>query len=105
MILTYATFKDAWREIDLNMKGDEPKSRIMYVIFGVGIIYVISGAFVQSVVQFSDAARISFLFTSFVIAPIAMNTKMIIMALLEAASGVSKNASLTISEVWTINQI
>ncbi|KAI3510423.1 hypothetical protein L1887_17404 [Cichorium endivia] len=93
--------EDSWGEIDAHLKGDAPKARIMYVIFGVGIIYVISGAFVQSVVQFSDAAHMSFLFTSFVIAPLAMNTKMIITALLEAASHVSKNASLTISEIYS----
>ncbi|KAI3510425.1 hypothetical protein L1887_17407 [Cichorium endivia] len=92
--------KDSWGEIDAYMKR-EPKARIMYAIFGVGIISVISGAFVQSVVQFSNAAHISFLFTSFVIAPLAMNTRMIISALLEAASHVSKNASLTISEIYS----
>lgn len=83
------------------MKMDENKAKIMYVIFGVGIIYLISGAFVQSVVQFSDASQLSFLFTSFVFAPIAMNAKMIIMAIIDAWSHVSKNASLRILEVCT----
>ncbi|KAI3510424.1 hypothetical protein L1887_17405 [Cichorium endivia] len=91
--------KDSWGEIDAYMKR-EPKATIMYAICGVGIISVISGAFVQSVVQFSNAAHISFLFTSFVIAPLAMNIRIIITALLDAASHISKNASLTISEIY-----
>lgn len=84
------------------MKMGRPKAVILYVVFGVGIIYLISGAFIQSVIQFSNAARIPFLFTSFVMAPLSMNTKMIIMALLDAGPRVSKNASLTFSEVCTL---
>ncbi|XP_023759907.1 sodium/calcium exchanger NCL1 [Lactuca sativa] len=92
--------EDSWGEIDAPMKMGRPKAVILYVVFGVGIIYLISGAFIQSVIQFSNAAHIPFLFTSFVMAPLSMNTKMIIMALLDAGPRVSKNASLTFSEIY-----
>ncbi|KAI3739930.1 hypothetical protein L2E82_30344 [Cichorium intybus] len=93
--------EDSWGEIDGPMKMEKPKITILYVVFGVGIIYLISGAFIQSVIQFSNAAHIPFLFTSFVMAPLAMNTKMIIMALLNTGPRVSQNASLTFSEIYS----
>ncbi|KAI3739923.1 hypothetical protein L2E82_30336 [Cichorium intybus] len=93
--------EDCWGEIDAPMKMGTPKIMILYVVFGVGVIYIISGAFIQSVIQFSNAAHIPFLFTSFVMAPLAMNTKMIIMALFNAGPRVSKNASLTFSEIYS----
>ncbi|KAL7618322.1 hypothetical protein Lser_V15G03950 [Lactuca serriola] len=92
--------KDSSGEIDAPMKMRIHKTSILYVVFGVGIIYLISGAFIQSVIQFSNAAHIPFLFTSFVVAPLAMNTKMIITALLDARPSVSMNASLTFSEIY-----
>ncbi|KAI3510844.1 hypothetical protein L1887_17981 [Cichorium endivia] len=93
--------ENSWGEIDAPMKMGKQKITILYVVFGVGIIYLISGAFIQSVIQFSNAAHIPFLFTSFVMAPLAMNTKMIIMAVLNTGPRVSKNASLTFSEIYS----
>ncbi|XP_071687653.1 sodium/calcium exchanger NCL-like [Rutidosis leptorrhynchoides] len=93
--------KDSWREIDAPMPLEIPKAHILYVIFGVGIMYLISGAFMQSVIQFSNAAHIPFRFTSFVMAPLAMNTRMVITALLNVGvPHATKNASLTFSEMY-----
>lgn len=86
------------------MKQEKPKASIMYVIVGVAIMITISFAFVLSVIQFSNAAHIPFLFTSFVMAPIAMNAKMVIGAVLNAQRHVRKNASLTFSQVCTLLQ-
>lgn len=84
---------------------DIPKAHILYVIFGVGMMYLISVAFMQSVIQFSDTAHIPFRLTSFVMAPLAMNTRTVIRVLLNAGvPHVSKNASLTFSEVCTLSK-
>nr|XP_043611425.1 sodium/calcium exchanger NCL2-like [Erigeron canadensis] len=94
--------EDSWREIDAPMQMGKPKlASVLYVISGVAITYIISGAFIQSVIQFSDAAHIPFLFTSFVMAPIAMNARMVITSLLNVGPRVSKNASLTFSEIYS----
>ncbi|PWA84146.1 EF-hand domain pair [Artemisia annua] len=92
--------KDIWEEIDTPVKREKPKARIVYAIFGIAIMITISSAFITSVTQFSTAAHIPFLFTSFVMVPIALNAKMVINALLEARPHERKNASLAFSEIY-----
>ncbi|KAK9068543.1 hypothetical protein SSX86_012658 [Deinandra increscens subsp. villosa] len=93
--------EDSWAEIDTPMNTVKPKASIVYVIFGVGILYLISGAFVLSIIQFSNAAHIPIPLTSFVVLPIIMNARMVITALLKTGPRVSKNASLTFSEIYS----
>ncbi|KAI3826281.1 hypothetical protein L1987_00326 [Smallanthus sonchifolius] len=92
--------EDCWAEIDTPINMVKPKASILYVIFGVAVMFVISGAFMQSIQQFSDAAHIPFQLTSFVVFPIVMNARMVITALLHVGPRVSKNASLTFSEIY-----
>ena len=99
MVYLSANFQDSWGEIYTPVKRVKPQASIVYVIFGVAIMITISSAFITSVIQFSNAAHIPFLFTAFVMAPIALNAKMVIDALLKAQPNVRTNASLTFSEV------
>ncbi|XP_076902502.1 sodium/calcium exchanger NCL2-like [Bidens hawaiensis] len=91
--------EDSWAEIDKRVDMENPILSIMYVIFGVGIMYVISGAFMQSIMQFSNEAHMPLDFTSFVVFPIAMNARTVIKSLVQYYSSVSRNASLAFSEV------
>ncbi|XP_021994402.2 sodium/calcium exchanger NCL2 [Helianthus annuus] len=94
------TEKNSW-ELEESPKNTlKPQAAIVYVTFGIGVMYLISGAFMQSVLQFSNAAHIPLHFTSFVVFPIAMNARMIIKALLSTGSRVGKNASLTFFEIY-----
>ncbi|KAD3337388.1 hypothetical protein E3N88_32908 [Mikania micrantha] len=92
--------EDSWAEIDEPMNTVKPKASFVYVIFGILVMYLISGAFMQSILQFSNAAQIPFLLTSFVVSPIAMNARMVVTALLVTRPHVSKNASLTFSQIY-----
>ncbi|GKD61628.1 EF-hand domain pair containing protein, partial [Tanacetum coccineum] len=97
--------KDSWGKIDTPVNGVKPQASIVYVIFGVALMITITSAFIRSVKQFSNAAHIPFLFTSFVLAPIALKAKMVIKALLNAQPPVRTNASLTFSEVCSLSQM
>ncbi|PWA97784.1 EF-hand domain pair [Artemisia annua] len=90
--------EDNWGKIQALLKPDKPKATIMYAIFGILITIAIASPFIRSVRQFSTTAHIPFVFTSFVMVPIAMKAKMVIVALLNAQDHVRKNASLTFSE-------
>ncbi|PWA35765.1 EF-hand domain pair [Artemisia annua] len=92
--------KDSWEEIDTLLKREKPKATIVYAILGIAIIITITYAFITSVAQFSTAAHIPFIFTSFVMVPIALNAKMVIDALLNAQPHFRKNASLAFSEIY-----
>ncbi|PWA48256.1 EF-hand domain pair [Artemisia annua] len=92
--------EDSWGEIDTLLKREKPKATIVYAIFGIVITVTITSPFITSVKQFSTAAHIPFLFTSFVMVPIALNTKKVIDALLDAQPHVQKNASLAFSEIY-----
>ncbi|KAK1411881.1 hypothetical protein QVD17_32712 [Tagetes erecta] len=92
--------EELWAEIDTPPHMVKPKPRILYVVFGIPIMFLISGAFMQSITQFSNAAHIPFHLTSFVVFPIVMNIKMFIRPFLHARSHVSKNASLAFSEMY-----
>ncbi|GJZ13400.1 EF-hand domain pair containing protein [Tanacetum coccineum] len=94
--------KENWGEIDTLEKWEKPKA-IVYLIFGAAIMITITSAFITSVKQFSNAAHIPFLFTSFVMAPIALKAKMVIKALLKPHD--RANASLTFSEVCSLSQM
>ncbi|GJU15235.1 EF-hand domain pair containing protein [Tanacetum coccineum] len=76
----------------------EKLKAIVYVIFGAAIMITITSAFITSVKQFSNAAQIPFLFTSFVMAPIAIKAKMAIKELLKPHD--RTNDSLTYSEIY-----
>ncbi|PWA84145.1 EF-hand domain pair [Artemisia annua] len=92
--------EDNWGKIQALLKPDKPKATIMYAIFGILITIAIASPFIRSVRQFSTTAHIPFVFTSFVMVPIAMKAKMVIVALLNAQDHVRKNASLTFSEIY-----
>ncbi|KAK9058702.1 hypothetical protein SSX86_023544 [Deinandra increscens subsp. villosa] len=91
--------KNSWFEIDTPINKPEPKTNIVFLIVGLVMMFVISGGFTQSIQQFSNAAQIPFHLTSFAVFPIAMNAKMVFKSL-GAGPRVSKNASLTFSEVY-----
>ncbi|GJV82176.1 EF-hand domain pair containing protein [Tanacetum coccineum] len=48
---------------------------ILYILLGAGTLYLFAEPFMQSVIQFSSALQIPFLFTSFVVAPFFMNAR------------------------------
>nr|GEY31311.1 EF-hand domain pair [Tanacetum cinerariifolium] len=48
---------------------------ILYILLGAGTLHLFAGPFMQSVIQFSNALQIPFLFTSFVVAPFFMNAR------------------------------
>ncbi|KAK9058703.1 hypothetical protein SSX86_023545 [Deinandra increscens subsp. villosa] len=99
--LAIAKFEeDSWAEIDTPMNTVKPKASIVYVIAGILVMFAISRAFMQSVLQFSNAAQVPFHLTSFVVFPIAMNGRMLLTSLLHTRPHVSKNASLTFSEMY-----
>ena len=102
-LILSANFQDSWGEIDTLLKREKPKATIVYAIFGIAITVIITSPFITSVKQFSTAAHIPFLFTSFVMVPIALNAKKVIDALLDAQPHVRKNASLAFSEVCTLS--
>ncbi|GKA87873.1 sodium/calcium exchanger NCL1-like protein [Tanacetum coccineum] len=54
---------------------EEPKRNMLYILLGAATLYLFSGPFMQSVIQFSNALEIPFLFTSFVVAPFFMNAR------------------------------
>lgn len=60
---------------------------------------MISGALTQSVMQFSNAAKIPVNLTSFLVLPFVMNAKIVIKPILHDGPRVSRNASLTFSQV------
>ncbi|KAK1426153.1 hypothetical protein QVD17_14822 [Tagetes erecta] len=92
--------EDWWAEIDTPINMVIPKRRIFYVIFGVPIMSLISRALTQSVMQFSNAAHIPLNLTSFVVLPFVMNAKIVIKPFLHAGPRVSRNASLTFSQIY-----
>ncbi|KAL9994272.1 putative EF-hand domain-containing protein [Helianthus debilis subsp. tardiflorus] len=95
------TEKDIWAELGESPQNTlTPQAAILYVAFGIGVMSLISRAFTQSVLQFSNAAHIPLHLTSFVVFPFATYARMVIKALLNIGSHVEKNASLTFFEIY-----
>lgn len=97
IIQRFATEAWGFRNTD-----DEPETDILYVVLGAATIYLFAGPFMQTVIQFSNALSIPFLFTSFVVAPLFMNARsMVIFAFSRSRKdNPNKNSSLIFFELY-----
>ncbi|GJW43139.1 sodium/calcium exchanger NCL1-like protein [Tanacetum coccineum] len=66
---------------------------ILYILLGAGTLYLFAGPFMQSVIQFSSALQIPFLFTSFVVAPFFMNARSMVIYAFSFSSKKNSNRS------------
>ncbi|PWA59259.1 hypothetical protein CTI12_AA387210 [Artemisia annua] len=76
---------------------------MLYILLGAGTLYLFAGPFMQSVIQFSNALQIPFLFTSFVVAPFFMNARSMVIYAFSFSSkkSSSRSGSLKFFELYS----
>ena len=72
---------------------------MLYILLGAGTLYLFAGPFMQSVIQFSNALQIPFLFTSFVVAPFFMNARSMVIHAFSSKNNSNRSGSLKFFEV------
>ncbi|KAA8535254.1 hypothetical protein F0562_030257 [Nyssa sinensis] len=105
--------KITWREVDSlvyevegNIKGMTEKlswaliHSVFQVILGIAIVTFLAKPLIFNIQSLSQAVGIPTIFISFVIIPLAMNSRMVVSAIFPASQKSLKTASLTFSEIY-----
>ncbi|CAJ1957211.1 unnamed protein product [Sphenostylis stenocarpa] len=95
-----------WEDVEKVMEENQTKgasawlTAIGYVVLGVTILSLLAEPLIASVQKFSEKARISSFFISFILVPLATNFREATSAIKEASHKKSSNTSQTMYEIY-----